>query len=399
MREMRTPGRRSFALIMALVLSAALHVAAIAGIRGFGLPAFVTPDVFITTLERESAPKAVVKGTLLPALQENLETREAVKEEGSIKEEPKEAAAETAEPEIPAVVQEASDVVSEKKPAPEEPAGAAETGEKPEVLAQQTPKPEPEEKTARTPMAFRERLNFDIYWIGIYVGKASLEAIIRDHSVTITSEAHSASFISNFYKVEDYSESRIENGRPVSFKIRQREGRYRSNKETAFDAQNNRVTYFDHLKGIRNEHDLTVPGVWDVVSGFYHLRTLPLEVGGQLSIDVFDSNKFLSVEVSVLGRERVEMPGKGEVDAIIVKPVLKSEGLFQKKGDILIWLTDDGSRIPVKIETEVPVGKVVAQLKGIEAGALTVEPAAKKTARPAEVLALSGSAVAAFTEP
>ncbi|MGD1075305.1 MAG: DUF3108 domain-containing protein, partial [Thermodesulfovibrionales bacterium] len=46
--------------------------------------------------------------------------------------------------------------------------------------------------------------------------------------------------------------------------------------------------------------------------------------------------------------------------------ILKTEGLFQKKGDILIWLTDDDIRIPVKVETEVPIGKVVATLKGRE---------------------------------
>jgi hypothetical protein len=46
--------------------------------------------------------------------------------------------------------------------------------------------------------------------------------------------------------------------------------------------------------------------------------------------------------------------------------VLKSDGIFQKKGDILIWLTDDTKRTPVKVETEVPVGKVVAKLRDFQ---------------------------------
>jgi len=56
----------------------------------------------------------------------------------------------------------------------------------------------------------------------------------------------------------------------------------------------------------------------------------------------------------------------GELGTVIVKPELKSEGLFQSKGDILIWLTDDEKRIPVKVETKVPVGNIVARLSSLE---------------------------------
>jgi hypothetical protein len=51
---------------------------------------------------------------------------------------------------------------------------------------------------------------------------------------------------------------------------------------------------------------------------------------------------------------------------VVVKPVLKSEGLFHHKGDILVWLTDDEKKIPVKVETKVPIGTVRAELKRVE---------------------------------
>lgn len=106
--------------------------------------------------------------------------------------------------------------------------------------------------------------------------------------------------------------------------------------------------------------------VWDVISGFYHLRTLLLDVGETLSLDIFDSNKMLKTEVHVLRKEKVAFPGRGDVEALVVKPVLRTEGLFKHKGDILIWLTQDESRIPVRVETRVSIGKVVAQLKRVE---------------------------------
>jgi hypothetical protein len=211
----------------------------------------------------------------------------------------------------------------------------------------------------------KERLYFDLYWFGIYVGNAVLEAINDKGILKITSRAQSAPVISAFYKVEDYAESLIIQGRATHFRIKQREGRYRSDKETVFDLSNQKIIYSDYLKGKKKEHVMEGP-VWDVISGFYYLRTQPFVVGKTIYIDIFDSNKLLKAEVSVLRKEKIKVYGKGEVDTIVVKPDLKSEGLFHRKGNILIWLMDDESKMPVRVETKVPIGKVVAELKKSE---------------------------------
>ena len=195
------------------------------------------------------------------------------------------------------------------------------------------------------------------------MGRARLEAVPDGETLTIRSETHSAALISTFYKVEDYVESRIVDGRAATFRITQREGKYRSNKEVFFDSDNGTVTYIDHLKDVTKEHPMTGPALWDVISAFYYVRTQPLIVGQTVCLKVFDSNKFLAVEIDVLAKEKVSLSDGREVDTVKIRPVLKSDGIFQKKGDILIWLTDDTKRTPVRVETEVPVGKVVAQLK------------------------------------
>jgi hypothetical protein len=222
-----------------------------------------------------------------------------------------------------------------------------------------------QEETRKVLKCKKEKLFYDIYWLGIYVGRAVLEAIYDKEALRITSRANSASFISTFYTVEDYAESLVLKGKAARFRIKQREGKYRSDKETIFDLSNGRVTYFDYLKGKKNER--SIDGVvWDVISGFYYLRAQPLMIGKVVSIDVFDSNKLLKAEVSVLRKEKIRVSGRGEVSAIVVKPDIKSEGLFHKKGDVFIWLTDDEARIPVRLETRVPIGRVVAELKNSE---------------------------------
>ena len=56
----------------------------------------------------------------------------------------------------------------------------------------------------------------------------------------------------------------------------------------------------------------------------------------------------------------------GSVDTIVIKPLMKSEGIFNRKGDMFIWLTDDERRLPVKMRTKVVVGSITATLVGGE---------------------------------
>ncbi|HXW68890.1 MAG TPA: DUF3108 domain-containing protein, partial [Dissulfurispiraceae bacterium] len=214
----------------------------------------------------------------------------------------------------------------------------------------------------------REKLVYSLYWFGIHVGDAEFEAVGGSGNVIIKCQVHSTPALSAFYKVDDHSESKVINGSPVNFRIKQREGKYRSDKETVFDPDNKHVTFFNYIKRTRNDYPVQGGALWDLISGFYYLRTQPFMVGKTIYINIFDSNKFFKAEVAVIGKEQLRFSGTKILDTVKVKPVLKSEGLFQNKGNILIWLTDDDNKTPVKVETKVPIGKVVAILKSLETG-------------------------------
>ncbi len=211
-----------------------------------------------------------------------------------------------------------------------------------------------------------ERFSYDISWSGIHVGQAMLAASDENGVIRITSQVHSASVISLFYKVEDSSESTVVNGLPSRFRIKQHEGKYRSDKDTVFDAEDKEITFYNYLSNKMEEHSIMGGLPWDVLSGFYYLRTLPLAEGQTVYIDIFDSGKFLKVAVNVVRKERLELRGVGELDTVMVRLLLKSEGLFKSQGDVSIWLTDDEKRIPVRVETKVPIGKVTAELSSMK---------------------------------
>ncbi len=217
--------------------------------------------------------------------------------------------------------------------------------------------------------AIPEKLVYDLTWTGIKAGTASLEILNDGDNIKIISTAQSAKWVSVFYKVDDRVESTlIKNpslsfiGQPTNYRLKIREGRHRRDKEVIFDQSVGKATYINHLD--KEKKEFTVPAnIFDPLSSFYYLRTLDLKVGKPVFIDIFDNKQIWSVEVQVLKKEKIELPS-GTFDTILVKPLMKSEGIFYRKGEILIWLTDDKKYIPVKMQTKVAVGSITATLVG-----------------------------------
>jgi hypothetical protein len=210
-----------------------------------------------------------------------------------------------------------------------------------------------------------EKFVYYVYWAGIRAGNASMEIEDTPEGTIITTRAMSTEFISIFYKVDDVAQSILyPDGYPSTYILKIHEGRHRRDKATFFwvkqDNEPQKVIYNNKLDNETVEFYLEKQA-FDPLSGFYEIRKRHLMVGRSEYIDVFDNKKLWNVEVQVLKKERVTTPA-GEFDTIVVKPILQSEGIFLRKGDIYIWLTDDEEKIPVMMKSKVKVGSFVARL-------------------------------------
>ncbi len=211
-----------------------------------------------------------------------------------------------------------------------------------------------------------EKLTYDITWTGIKAGSATQEIVDDGNAIRVISTCRSADWISVFFPVEDRIESDLTKvappllGLPEHYRMKIREGSHRRDKEIFFDQKAGKAEYVDHLGKEKLTLDI-LPNTYDFYSGFYYLRTLPLEVGKPLYIHILDSKKMWNVEVQVLKKEKLKTV-LGKVDTIQIRPLVKSEGIFQRKGVIDIWLTDDERRIPVKMKTKVTIGSITATL-------------------------------------
>jgi hypothetical protein len=214
-----------------------------------------------------------------------------------------------------------------------------------------------------------EKLIFDLTWTGLKAGTATLEIVKEKGHAKIISTTRSDDWLSVFYMVDDRIESVLKNTRTMSFiglpenyRVKLKEGNHRRDKEAIFDHANRQVTFIDH---IRNEKKIFQIGenTLDPLSSFYFIRTTKYEVGKSVYVDIFDSKKLWNVEVQVLRKEKIKTK-LGDFDTVVIKPLMKSEGIFNRKGDLYIWLTDDLKRIPVKMQSKVAVGSITATLVG-----------------------------------
>ena len=213
-----------------------------------------------------------------------------------------------------------------------------------------------------------EYLEFKVSYAGIPAGTAVLQIpdTINYNGIKcfkVMSTTRSNAFVSMFYKVRDTVYSYIDYDGIFTHYFRKRlhEGRYRAEKQTSYDQRR-------HLAVTGKDTIPTYSFVQDAFSSMYYIRTQDIALDSDIKIDTHTDKKNYPLKIVIHGKERIKVPA-GEFDCIIVEPVMRTEGIFNAKGRIKIWLTDDRYKMPVKMQTEVFfIGSVTAKLKKFRYG-------------------------------
>ena len=101
----------------------------------------------------------------------------------------------------------------------------------------------------------------------------------------------------------------------------------------------------------------------DDAAFFYFVRVTPLEVGKKYVYNRYFRKEKNPVTIEVSKREKLELPDGREVDCLVLHPVIDTKGMFSKRSDTRIWLTDDERRLPVQIRSKFPFGTITLRLK------------------------------------
>lgn len=211
-----------------------------------------------------------------------------------------------------------------------------------------------------------ERLTYQISLLGMPVGSGSLEASNRDGELRIITRVRSNSVMTALYPVQNNTDTRLIKGRYLLTRIKQREGSLES--DTGFNLMfhERKLFWVDRIKKISNTEPLTDLDTLDLIAGFYYLRQQPLSVGTTVTLRLYDGDAISLVPVAVLRREQLGLPGMRSAETLVLKPTFSENGFFKNNRELLIWLTDDAHRVPVRVEATTPIGRVVAELVASE---------------------------------
>jgi hypothetical protein len=189
------------------------------------------------------------------------------------------------------------------------------------------------------------------------------------------------SFLYQFSSSIDGSNFRIERTeRKTTEKERRRDG------EARFDYTEKRVTYLETdpnepMRPPRKIASGIEDQTHDVVSGIYALRMLPLAVGKTFHFTVSDSGLVYEVPVRVTARE-VQKTIFGKVACFRIEPAVFGPGrMVESKGSMIIWITDDARRLPVRAQIKTSFGKVEVRLRSATNLKTAPVPAAQPSAR------------------
>jgi hypothetical protein len=100
----------------------------------------------------------------------------------------------------------------------------------------------------------------------------------------------------------------------------------------------------------------------DDAAFFYFLRTIPMEIGKSYDFHRYFDPRANPVTIRVLRREKIEVPA-GQFDAIVIQPMIKTNGLFSEGGHAELWLSDDNRRILLQMKSKLGISSLNLYLR------------------------------------
>lgn len=215
-----------------------------------------------------------------------------------------------------------------------------------------------------------EYLHFAVRYGIILAGYATIEVHEEPdfkgrEAFKFVTTAKSRNAFNWIFKVRDTTESYFDkvNMHSLRFEKHLREGSYEDDTVIDYDQLNLKADYISERKGKKTRKaTIDIPkDVMDPLSALFYVRTLDLSVGKEILIPATDNKKVYDIKVIVHKTETVKVKA-GKFKCWVVEPVMADGGVFKKDGKVMVWLTADEKKMPVKMETKVYIGSIVAEL-------------------------------------
>jgi hypothetical protein len=215
-----------------------------------------------------------------------------------------------------------------------------------------------------------EWLSFKIKYGWFNTSKASLEIdktrLDGKEVFHIVGVGKSVGLLDFFFKVRDRYETFVtsDEGLPLKFIRDINEGGYKKHKELFFNHETQIVRVLDFKHDTNNSFEFE-PRTQDMLSALYKLRnTIDVQTvkkGQEFNINMFFDDENYDFKTKVLGFETIETKF-GKVRCIKIRPYVMADRVFEESESLTFWVSADQNKIPIKIEAELAVGSLTAEL-------------------------------------
>lgn len=228
----------------------------------------------------------------------------------------------------------------------------------------------------------KENLVYDVSWTGgIKIGELHLQINALpdtddEYEIRATVTTKNAA-IDLIYPIKDVHVTRVRGPKrlPYHYEIWQKEGRkYRAHRVIEFNQEIGEIKY---TKNEKLDKVYRVDGETNnEFSSFFNSRLMDFPLGSGFIVPTFADQKRVEVVVNAIATKQFEETLIGPVSTVEIMPVMTFKGLYDKKGDTVIWYTNDECRVPVMINSKIIIGSLTAELTTYENPACTRYPAA-----------------------
>jgi hypothetical protein len=232
--------------------------------------------------------------------------------------------------------------------------------------------PRPLSAAAFAAFADGETFTYRVSW-GIFMRAG--EIIIAAHAEKdergaevfhITTNTATRGIVRGFYPYNNRAEAMINQGtgRLAFMREKGSDGEHRTDTETTFDYTRNIASHIDHHRPDRSQEVAIPPGdPIDLISALVQTRDWNLKPGEKKDVLVNFSDEFYPLSIYADHYEDVRTPsGTYRTLALIPRMEQNPKGIFKRGGEIKVWISQAGQKLPVKMQLKLRFGSATLLL-------------------------------------
>jgi hypothetical protein len=220
------------------------------------------------------------------------------------------------------------------------------------------------------PFAVGEILTYDVSWSSFLTAGTLIASVIEKKpsldstAYLIVAEGRPTPLLAGLYRLYYKLDTLVDAYTllPQRATNYSEEGARRRLGTTRFDRAARKV-FFEFTSETTAKADFPVPPLTqDALSAVYWLRAAAFKAGDRITLPVSDDGSTFEAQFQIGAPERVPT-GIGDRQAWHIGVSIVDDKRQSVGGNVVVWISDDARRVPVRVQADLPVGRVELTLR------------------------------------